>query len=85
MQLGRIFIWAALALIGVLFLLAGLNGNALAFLVGVLCMGGALMVRYHSPKPNTLDDLQRLGALRDTGVITPEEFNVRKAKLMKQD
>src|SRR6478609_5889960 len=32
--------------------------------------------------PSTADELQKLAGLRDSGVITPEEFDAQKAKLL---
>jgi Short C-terminal domain len=35
-----------------------------------------------SPAPNTIEQLRQLGELRDSGVLTPEEFEREKQKLL---
>lgn len=35
-----------------------------------------------APAPSTLDQLKQLGELRDSGVLTPEEFENEKQKIM---
>lgn len=34
--------------------------------------------------PDALDQLAKLAALRDAGVVTPEEFEVKKAELLRR-
>jgi hypothetical protein len=35
-----------------------------------------------APQPDMIDQLKRLGELRDSGVLTEEEFNQQKARLL---
>jgi hypothetical protein len=35
-------------------------------------------------EPDVYDKLRKLGELRDAGVLTPEEFEVKKASLLSQ-
>jgi Short C-terminal domain len=35
-----------------------------------------------SPEPDVLDQIRKLGELRDAGVLTPEEFEAKKAALL---
>ena len=37
----------------------------------------------HAPKASTVDELERLGKLRDSGVLTEEEFQAQKEKALR--
>ncbi|NCD19681.1 MAG: hypothetical protein EOL89_06830, partial [Actinobacteria bacterium] len=37
-----------------------------------------------APKPDPIDQLRRLGELRDAGVVTPDEFEAKKAEMLRR-
>ncbi len=39
-------------------------------------------IRPEMPQPDVTDQLRKLGELRDVGVLTPEEFEAKKAELL---
>ena len=46
--------------------------------------GQSIAAATAAPLPNVLEQLKQLGALRDAGVVTAEEFENKKADLLKR-
>lgn len=51
---------------------------------GTLSVTYSLQPGQPSPPPSAMDDLAKLAALRDSGVLTPAEFEAKKAEILRR-